>query len=172
MEEILNIYLKAQGKSITGEYLYRLVWSDNILENRYGTFNEFTSPGLFVRTFTGIKLVPKYSYIKERWILEKWAPGNLTRNPETPDASAGDYIPVYVFEDGKGKYLPPTRRVLEFLIGSLNGNVRKDIEPSEEYLQEKEIAAMVESFDDHPSAFATAGQYRNAVGYTKEIKGA
>jgi hypothetical protein len=170
MEELLNTYLRSLGKSLTGQYIYRLVWSDKILENRYGTYNDFTESGLFIRSVTETRLVPKYNYIKDRWILEKWADGSLTRNKETPDASNGDYIPVYVFEDGKGNYLHPTRKVLEFLINSLNGRVRKDLEPDEKYIEEKETQSIYESLDDHPSWFKTSGESRNAVAYTKELK--
>jgi hypothetical protein len=170
MEELLNTYLKSQGKSITGQYFYRLVWSDKVLENRKGTFNDFTESGLFIRTVVETRLLPKYNYIRERWILEKWAPGSLTRNEETPDASGGDYIPVYVFEDSEGNYLPPTRKVLEFILAFLNGRVKKDSIPDEKYLEEKETQQIYESLDDHPSYFKTSGETRNAVAYTKELK--
>jgi hypothetical protein len=168
MQELLNTYLHSKGKSITGEYIYRLIWSDSILEHRKGTFNEFTESGLFIRTFTGVKLLPKYNYIKDRWILEKWAPGSITRNNETPDAYNGDYLPVYVFEDGDGNYLPPTRKVLEFILSALDGRIKRDIVPDEKYLEEKEVEDMVESFDDHPGYFKTSGDARNAVAFSKQ----
>ena len=170
MEELLNTYLKSQGKTLTGEYLYRLIWSEKALERRKGLFRDFTESGLFIREVIEVRLTKKYNYIKDRWILEKWAPGELTRNPETPDAVNGDYIPVYVFEDKDGNYLQPTEKVLRFIINCIDGKVNKDARFDEKYLEEKGIAQTVESFDDHPSWFKTSGDARNAIGYTKELK--
>lgn len=169
LEETLRIYLNSLGKSITGEYIFRLVWSDNVTENRLGTYNDFDENGQFIRTVREVRRVPKYNYIKARWIFEKWAPGSLTRNPETPDADNGDYIPVYVFESAEGKYLPPTRKVLEFIIAYLEGRIKKDAVPSQEYLEEREIQETIDSFDDHPGYIKTSGDARNSTAYTKEL---
>jgi len=99
-----------------------------------------------------------------------FAPGNLVMNSEIPDSKNGDYVPVYVFESGTGMYLPVTRKVVEFLISCLEGKVRRDELPSEEYLQDREIQAFEESFDDHPSWFQTRpGATRNAI-FFKGIK--
>jgi hypothetical protein len=163
--EIINGWLSDTYRTTVENYpVYRIVWSEDIFENRLGTYREFTESGLFIREVTEVRKVRKYGYIHHRWIFEIWAPGNLTRNPETPDAASGDYIPVYVFESGLGMYLPVTRKVVEFLISALEGKIKRDLEPTEEYLAEKEVAAMVESLDDHPSYFQTrAGPARNAI---------
>lgn len=93
-----------------------------------------------------------------------FAPGNITRSPELPDAGNGDYVPVYVFESGTGFYLPPTRKVVEFLISCLEGKVKRDELPSEEYLQEREVGDFIEQMDDHPNWFQTRpGDTRNAI---------
>lgn len=165
----LNNWLRDQGISITGQVMYRLVWSESIYENRFGKFRDFTSSGLFVREVTETRRVRKYNYIHERFILEKWAPGNLTANRELPDASNGDYIPVYVFEDKKGNYLPPTERALKFILDYMNGRVDKDSEVPQELLDEKEIKYQVESMDNHPD-FSTSGEARNAIAYSKGLR--
>jgi hypothetical protein len=144
--------------------VYRLVWSEDAFENRLGTFREFTDMGLFIREVTEVRKVRKYNYLHHRWIFEMWAPGNITRNPETPDAANGDYVPVYVFESGQGSYLTPTRKVVEFLISCLEGKVKRDELPSEEYLEERDVQAIEESLDDHPAWFQTReGPGRNAI---------
>jgi len=167
--ERLNKWLKSKGTSITGEVLYRLVWSDKIFEHRFGTYNDFTPSGLFIRSVTETRLVRKYSYINERWVFEKWAPGNLTASRELPDAINGDYIPVYVFEDNKGNYLSPTEKSLGFILNFMNGNIRKDDKVPPELLEEKEINNQIETMLDSPD-IRTFGPTRDSVAYTKEIK--
>jgi hypothetical protein len=160
--ELINKELEAKYTDITGRVMYRLVWSDKIFEHRYGTYRDFTPSGLFIREVTETRLTRKYNYIKERWILEKWAPGNLTAHKETPDAINGDYIPVYVFETGKGDYLVPTMKVVQLILDFMVGKIRQDDEVSPEALEEKEIQYEIEAMDDHPS-FSTFGPTRNAV---------
>lgn len=169
-EEIdaLNKKIGSEYITLDGHQIFRLVWSEQIFENRHGTFREFTESGLFVREVTETRRVRKYNYIHNRWIFEMWAPGNLVANRETPDAINGDYIPVYVFEDRGGRYLPPNEKVVRFLISALQGKVKKDEVPSREYLEQREIGAMEESMDDHPAWFQTrVGPGRNAIGFER-----
>ena len=164
--EQLNARIGAEYRSIDGRALFRLTWSENAFENRHGTFREFTEQGIFLREVTEVRRVRKYSYIHSRWIFEAWAPGNLVANPETPDAINGDYVPVYVFEDKSGSYLPPNEKVVRFIIAAMHGKVRKDQIPSQEYLEEREIQQTVDSMDDHPAWFQTRpGESRNAIWY-------
>lgn len=168
--DILNRQIGSEYVTIDGHKIFRLVWSESIFENRYGTFREFSESGLFIREVTEVKKVRKYNYIHNRWIFEAWAPGNITANPETPDAINGDYVPVYVFEDGGGNYLPPNEKVVRFLIANFYGRVKKDEVPSEEYLEQREIGRTIESMDDHPSWFQTRpGAARNAIWYSGGI---
>jgi hypothetical protein len=168
--EELNKYLKSQGISITGQTMYRLVWSESIFEYRRGLFRDFTKSGLFIREAVETRRVRKYNYIKERFILEKWAPGNLTNNPELPDSMNGDYLPIYVFEDKHGNYLPPNRKVLDFILDFMHGRINKDAEIDPKVLEEKEIKYTMESFEDAPD-FKTSGEIRNAIAYTRGLKG-
>lgn len=164
--EVLNKKIGGEYVTIDGHKIFRLVWSESIFENRYGTFREFTESGIFLRETTEVRRVRKYNYIHNRWVFEMWAPGNLTRNRETPDADNGDYVPVYVFEARNGNYLPPTEKVVRFLIAALYGKVRRDEIPSQEYLDEREIDKQVEMMDDHPAWFQTRpGAARNAIWY-------
>lgn len=168
--EHLNKWLIDQGgTALTGQPVYRLIWSDKALENRFGTFNDFTEGGLFIRQVTETRLVQKYNYIHERWILEMWAPGDLTAHKETPDAMNGDYIPVYVFEGKNRKYLAPTRKVLRFILGFMRGSIPQDEEIPQELLDDKEIENQVDSMMDHPD-FKTSGPTRNSIAYTKGLR--
>jgi hypothetical protein len=70
--QILNKRLEKEGLSITGEVIYRLVWSNRIFENRFGNFRDFIEgTNILIREVKETRLVRKYNYINERWILEK-----------------------------------------------------------------------------------------------------
>lgn len=168
---LINEWLCREYLTIDRKPLYRLIWSDKLFENRFGTYRDFTEGGLFIREVTETRKVKKYSYIRERWIFEKWAPGNLTANRETPDAINGDFIPVYVFEDKNGNFLPPNRKVIQFLINYMNGQVKRDDIPSQEYLEAKEIQQEVDSMDTHPLFQTRPGDARDSIGYNKNLKG-
>jgi hypothetical protein len=149
--------------------IYRLVWSEDIMEHRKGTFREFYGD-IFLREFNGVRLVRKYNYIHERWIFEAFSVEG--GSPEVPGSLEGDYVPIYVFESANGESLPVTRKVLEFLIGALNKRVTKDMIPSEEYLKEKSVGEIEDSWDDHPMHFSTRpGPQRNSIWY-KGVKDA
>ena len=169
---INKILLKQGGRSITGQQMYRVVFSDDQMEHRHGTFRDFTESGLFIREITETRLTRKYNFIHGRYIFEKWAPGELTQCPETPNAKNGDYICVYVFEDKDGKSLLVTIKSVMFLLNVLKGNrVEKDEVPSQEYLEAKQEEEDIISMDTHP-VFSTSGPTRNAVAYTRGLKNA
>jgi hypothetical protein len=105
--------------------LMRLVWSDDMHELRRGTFTDFDVHGNPIRTYTKLETVLKYSYIKERWILEKWAPPEHVLNPELPESHKGSYEPVYVFEDFRGNSLLLNLKVAQMVArNSLLGKSR------------------------------------------------
>lgn len=148
--KILNNYLSNFGKCDNSDGpLFRLVWSDEQFEHREGTFREFSGP-LFIREVTGVKLVSKYPYLKERWILERWIPGVYCYNKEIPLSQWGSYEPIYVFESNKREYLSPNLKVIEVLIGMIHRHEgRKEGEIVDELLanedkQVKEFMDMLE----------------------------
>lgn len=110
-------FLASQGKSISGFPLYRLVWSNDQYEWRKGTFNEF-SGALFLRQTTCTKLVPKYPFVQNRFILEKWYPPELIACEELPNVKGeNSYEPIFVFQDKNCNSLPLSLRVVEILVG-------------------------------------------------------
>lgn len=169
MVQLINQALEKKYKTIDNRPLYRIVWSDKQFENRLGIYRDFTESGLFIREIKEVRLTKKYNYIKERWIFEKWGPGNLTANPETPDAVNGDYIPVYVFEDKDGNFLPVTQKVVDFIIATLEGRAQKDDPKDMRYFEDKEVQNMEDSLMDHPN-FRTSGPTRDSVAYDKGLK--
>lgn len=111
----LNQFLLKYGYNSANQPFYRLVWSDKQFENRTGEFSDFYGD-LFIRTVKETRLTKKYSFLRERWILERWFPPEVTYTRELPDSSQGSYEPIYVFEDKDRNYLAPNLKVLEFII--------------------------------------------------------
>lgn len=114
----INKVIKNNGSNQYGDPLFRVVFSDDQLESRRGTFTD-THAGLFVRTVTEIREVKKYPWIKEKWILERWAPGELSYHKDLITVKDGVYICVYVFQDVNQDYLPPLLKVAEIVINNL-----------------------------------------------------
>jgi hypothetical protein len=138
------------------------------MEFRKGIFRDFVG-SIFIRETNEVRLTRKYNYIHDKWIFEAFS--RNAYSPEVPGTEGGDYIPIYVFQNSMRAPLPITKKVLEFLVGTVNGRVERDKIPSQEYLDDVEVGKMEESMDDHPSDFSTRpGPQRNAVAYTKELK--
>lgn len=104
----INKYLETCGKNPYGKPLYRLVWSDDMLELRGNSWQQ------------------KYNYIKERWLLEKWWPPDMYENKELPLSKFGYYEVFYVFENNY-KPLPLNKRVVEIIMYQLLNRSPKDI---------------------------------------------
>ncbi len=126
--------------------LFRLVFSDREVEKRHGTFIDWYGK-IFVRQYTGVREVPKYNYLKAKWILERWMPPSF--QPEI-DALQGTYEPIYVFQDAMGNSLPIiedfTHQVIERLHNPLLPGHRMSIlqtQKEEEYRKEIEYSLLV-----------------------------
>lgn len=92
------------GTNLTGLPFFRIIWSDSLQERRIGVFQEHLGK-VFLREFRGLRECPKYSYIKARWIVERWLPPALAYDPAIPDTVNGSYEPIYVFQDVQGNAL-------------------------------------------------------------------
>ena len=82
---------------------------------RVGEFNVHYG-SIYIRTEKGAKLVEKYPYARDRWILEKLI---LQPNPEILNSENGTYEPIFVFQDNNGKPLPVVWRAVEYIMFSL-----------------------------------------------------
>lgn len=105
--------------TITGLAIWRVVWSEDQFEHRRGTYDDFTPSGIYIRTVTEVRYVPKYrQWIKQRYVLER-----LVVVPET---NAGDlpavklsYEPIYPFQTEQGEYLPPRIDACQFVVDTV-----------------------------------------------------
>ena len=136
---------KRFGKELTGEPRFRISWSDSQIEKRLGTYNIYSGP-IFLRTETGVREVPKYPYIKERFVLERLI---YHSNPELP-ASRISYEPLYVFEDSKCESLPLSEKVAIIVCSLCLNPVTNALQRQRlfEELEEKELQKEIAYFED------------------------
>lgn len=166
--ETIHKYLKKQGLTPFGAPIFKLVWSEDEREMRRGTFNEFYGE-IFLRTFVGVKNVPKYNYIKDRWILEKWQPSAVLELPESE--RRGTYEPFYVFEDTNHNYLEPNLKAIEFLIefsrrqNILPGDRASQLRTEAEEADRRQYQRDYDAIDSSP--IQNALHLKEGVGYGK-----
>lgn len=105
--------------TITGLPIWRVVFSEDQFEKRLGTYDDYTPGGIYLRTVTEVREVPKY----RQWVQRKYVLENLVLVPEVNEKELPDtklsYEPMFVFETGSGKYLPPKFEACKLVIDSV-----------------------------------------------------
>lgn len=107
--ETINKLLKEHFgvDTVTGQVIWRVVWSEEQFENRLGIYDDYTPAGIYLRTVKEVRYVPKYrQWITEKYVLERLVVIPEINQQDLPDAKVS-YEPIWVFEDKHGKYLPP-----------------------------------------------------------------
>lgn len=105
---------------VTGLPIFRVVWSEDQFEKRYGTFTDYV-PGtnIFLREVTEVREVPKYrQWIHGKHILERLVlvpPQNMVELVEAQIS----YEPLWTFEDRNKNYLPPRLDACKFIIDAV-----------------------------------------------------
>jgi hypothetical protein len=154
---------KAYGTYTDGRAWFRISWSNAQRETRWGQFREFCGQ-LFLREYTGVvKDRPKYSWMKDRWVLEKLMfPERAYKywSPELIGVENGTYEPVWTF-DKDGKYqLPIWNAVEKLCYAALWGKKKKQTEADlidEENKQfDKEVEQNIIILENESPAIATA----------------
>lgn len=105
-------------ESSINEPMFRVVFSDEQREKRLGTYNDFTKSGIFIRTVTEVREVPKYQWIKSRWILERLVVVPEVNMIELPTTKLS-YEPLWIFETQRGEYLPPKFEVAKIVVDTM-----------------------------------------------------
>jgi len=148
---------------------FRVVWSEDQLEKRRGTFRDFTNDGFFIREVTEVREVPKYrQYIHEKYLLER-----LTVVPEMNKVELLElisYEPLWVFETKKGDPLRPTWLAANYVIEQTLHNIehagqytkykQSDNTPEE---KEKRILALEETLYGNESDISDALAHNQAI---------
>lgn len=111
--------------TVTGQVMYRVVWSEDQTETQYGTFRDYTDSGLFIREVTEARVVKKYfGYTKERYILERLVAVPNVNLVELCGTKMS-YEPIWTFMDMHTNYLPPTFEACELIINTLHAALGK-----------------------------------------------
>lgn len=173
--ESLNSRLSDRFGKFNDHPKFRVVWSEDQMEKRFGTFRDITSEGFFLREVTETREVPKYrQYIHNKWILERYT--------EVPSFQADEiaglkmsYECIWVFEDGQGKALPVIWEACEFLIRNLlekmgsRPTIYKDESLTPEGM-EKEFNGIMQALYGDTSAVADALHYKEGIVVPKNYK--
>ncbi len=103
----------------TGRPIWRVVWSEDQFEKRFGTYDDFTSGGIYLRTVTEVREVPKYrQWIQNKYVLERLVAIPISQESELPGVKLS-YEPMLPFENYKGEALPPKFEVAKFAIDAV-----------------------------------------------------
>ena len=172
----INKRLRSYGLNQYDEPNFRVVFSDDQTERRKGTFNDYHG-NLFIRSVTEVREVPKYPWIKGKWIIERWASGELSKHQDLVTLKNGVYICVYVFQDINQRYLPPLWRVCEIVLKHILNPISKAemqardekllAKEDEDELNEIELGLKVES-DEAARKDSKSHRESISIGYTGE----
>lgn len=149
---INDIIKSRHGVNLVGQPLFRISWSDAQTEKRFGVYNEFYGD-IFVREIRGLREVPKYPYVKERWVLERWMPPALAYTSEIPSTAEGSYEPLFVFQTEQGESLPLNEEVIHKMIHmvlhpQLPGDRMSDLRQQERDAFDLEVKQNLEELED------------------------
>lgn len=124
--EVINKRLSTIfGNSWDSRPIYRIVFSNDEYERRYGTWEDYGPHDIFLRRVTETREVPKYQHIKDKYVLEQ-----LVATPEINLVEIGiktTYEPLWTFEDNKGFPLPPKWEACEIVIKTVQAARDKDV---------------------------------------------
>lgn len=100
--------------TITYQPLWRVVWSDDQYEKR---LTDRTDSGVCL-LFPEVRELPKYGYIKHKYVLEQLVLVPDVQLAELP-AQRVSYEPMWVFEDKHGNALPPVFWACKFVVDTV-----------------------------------------------------
>ena len=154
---------------------WRVVWSEDQFEMRYGTYEDKTRDGFLIREVTEWRQVPKYrQWIPNRYVLERLL--LIPIENEGTLTTKFSYEPLYTFEDKDRNALPPNWLACKFIVEAVNRNMDqhdgvkyKDPKsnPREaKHVHEQEILDIEESLFGNETELADALAYRQGVGFT------
>lgn len=91
---------------------WRIVWSEDQFEKRYGAFEDRTPEGHLIRRVNEVREVPKYrQWVHNKYILERML-ANVSHSGEMILKTT--YEPVYVFENPENQ--PPIWDAIKFIV--------------------------------------------------------
>ena len=134
--------------TITGIPMWRISWSEDQFEKR----RMETTPAGVQLLYPQVFEVPKYSYIKNKYVLERLVVIPPNNTDELPAAKLS-YEPIWVYQNNEGGYLPPVLHATKFIIDSVYAAIRQDgsmakYKESADSLSEEGKEARIDSLRD------------------------
>lgn len=139
---LLNDKLKIFGVSIDGRNIFRVAWAEDQLEKRFGEFKTVVvgQEHLKLGIHTATKEVPKYEWLKGKYVLEKLVPNIIATDVKTDDQLVYEmYIDFPVNK-------PPWFEAIVFFLRMGEGNEKEEaqkffdaVKAKEEYQFQREV---------------------------------
>jgi len=119
--------------TISGLPIWRVSWAEDEYEKRYGTWDDYTRNGLYLRTVTEAREIPKYPHLKGRYVLEQLVAVPEFQQKDLCGAKIS-YEPIHPFWNSQTEYLPPNFIVAKFVIDTIyaamgKSSLRKYVDP-------------------------------------------
>lgn len=150
LEDINKWIADQYGRALDGQPNFRLIWTSNALEKRWGDFVDRTPSGMLIRKVTEVREVMKYPWIPNRWGLEKLTPVG--------------YELFYPFEDENRNPLPVIYEALELVLHFVTtgkvGSVKERMGDSQERFkkeQEEEIKKIEDEIENEAPLLSNEG---------------
>ena len=143
---------------------FRISWTTDQREKRFGQFEEFLeNTDIYLRSFEGLREVPKYPFKPDRWVLEKFT--DATKNKEL--AGNYSYEPFWIFEK-QDKYQEPAWKAIVFLVyqylfATKEKLTQKDIDRRDKEEFDKEVDFLYDYFENESPYLASQFSHGTAV---------
>lgn len=126
-----NWLAEKYGRDANGNPNWRIVWSNDQLEKRKGTFTDFDPNQNFVRTVTEVRELPKYPFNQNCYVLESRAFYDGGGEIEGHNG----YEMLYPFQDKNDKRVDPDLEAIQFMFEKLLFHVRKPVTTEEKAIE-------------------------------------
>jgi hypothetical protein len=151
MKEIkhINKFLKTFGCAFDGRPNFRIVWSSDRTEKRYGTFHKYYGH-IYLGEWSGIQERKMYEDIGiyDKWVLEEL---EFSYDQSIIGSENGHYEPKWVFRTRDNEYQKPIMEAVEFLMQCKFAHVvRRDaraIDNEQKLKSDKNIKNIMEMLD-------------------------
>ena len=121
--------------TVTGQAMWRIAWAEDLYEMQ---LTECDDKGIFYAK-PQVRLMPTYSWIKGRYILEHLVAVSDASIKELPTQKI-TYSCIWTFEDKDENYLPPNIVACKFIINLVESAVKRKkdgLSPIKKYIDEE-----------------------------------
>jgi hypothetical protein len=126
IETINNQLIDMYGiDTVSGQPMWKVVWSEEQFEHRLGTYVDYTTEGLYIRTVTEVRYVKMYPWIVDKYVLVRLVAVSEINAGDLP-AKKTSYEPMYPFMTPSMAYAPPSITVCKFVITGILAAQGKD----------------------------------------------